>query len=147
MLIELPTQVELQKIMGKNVFKAWNDICSYIAENYNLVTICKRGGIQGIYEYKFQKDGKNLCTIYVKNRCFEIRLGLGKKEQITFQLDRSSFSNEVLEIFDNTANRHNGKLLVLEITDMAILEDIKRLFLLKKEPRRKATVRNTLMEI
>ena len=64
MLEKIPSEEELQQIMGKEKFKAWTEINSFIEKNYNVESMWDKGGKTGIYELKYRRGGKTLCALY-----------------------------------------------------------------------------------
>ena len=50
---------------------------------------------------------------------------------------RNELSSDVLETYDNAQTYHDGKWVMFDIIDNSILEDLKKLLLIKRKPNRK----------
>lgn len=137
MLNDEPTREEIIKLLGDNAFTAWESICDSINENYNMETIWNKGGKGGIYEYKFRKSNRTLCTFYVREKQFGFMIIFGKNEREQFELTREVFSKDIQDIYDKATTYHDGKWIMIEVLDNSLLEDIKKMILIKKKPNKK----------
>ena len=61
----------------------------------------------------------------------------GKEERNKVEEIRNELSSYVLEIYDNAQTYHDGKWVMFNITDNSILEELKKLLLIKRKPNRK----------
>ena len=61
----------------------------------------------------------------------------GKDERAKVEEIRKELSSDVLETYDNAQTFHDGKWVMFEITDDSLLEDLKKLLLIKRKPNRK----------
>ena len=61
----------------------------------------------------------------------------GKDERAKVEEIRKEISPDVLETYDNAQTFHDGKWVMFEITDDSLLEDLKKLLLIKRKPNRK----------
>lgn len=96
-----------------------------------------KGGKAWIYEYKFRRGGKTLCSLYARENCIGFMIILGKDERLKFDIDRNSYSKEIQKIYDETKNFHDGKWLMFEPTDTTLFDDFIRLLEIKRKPNRK----------
>ena len=60
-----------------------------------------------------------------------------KDERTKVEEIRNELSSDVLETYDNTQTYYDGKWVMFDITDNSILEDLKKLLLIKRKPNRK----------
>ncbi|BCJ94451.1 hypothetical protein acsn021_20200 [Anaerocolumna cellulosilytica] len=137
MLTEVPSTEVLLSHLGSTAITAWNAICDFIDQNYNMELFWDNGGKYGKYVLRFKKSGKTLCTLYVKDKQFECWIILGKTERDKFELERNNFMEEIQTIYDATHVYHDGKWVMLEVPDIHLVEDIKKLILIKKKPNKK----------
>ena len=86
---------------------------------------------------KFRKSGKTLCAFYFKNNTLGFMIIFGKDERSKLEEIRNELSSDVLETYDNAQTYHDGKWVMFDITDNSILEDLKKLLLIKRKPNRK----------
>ncbi len=101
------------------------------------LTCMDEGGKYGIWEVKYRRSGRTLCAFYVKNGQFTVLVIFGKAEREKFELSQKEFSPEIIELYNNTRQYHDGKWLWINVVDMSLIEDIKRLIMIKKKPKRK----------
>lgn len=88
-----------------------------------------------MYEYKFRRGGKTLCTLYMKQNVANILITLGKAERDKYEADRAAFTARMNELYDKTETYHDGKWLWIPIDfDRS---DIQKLLLIKRRPNRK----------
>lgn len=137
MLEKIPAQEDLLSIMGEEKFKAWSEINSFIDENYNVESIWNDGGKVGTYELKYRKSGKTLCALYPRKSGMCILIIFGKAERDKFEASRNNFTQYMSNFYDNTHQYHDGKWLYIDLVNYELIEDVKRLLLIKKSPNKK----------
>lgn len=91
----------------------------------------------GKNELKFRRGGKTVLTIYVRENSYDFLLIFGKAERDLFEAKRSEFPQEIEAIYDNSKTYHDGKWMLIPVTDLHTLEAVKQLVLIKKRPNRK----------
>ncbi len=137
MLDKVPSNEELSELMGADKFYVWQELCNMIDDLYEMERLWNSGGKAWKYEYKYRRGGKTLCALYAKENCFGFMVILGKHERDKFKSDKSSYSDAVQKVYDNTTTYHDGKWLMFELTDTSQFEDMKRLLLIKRKPNKK----------
>lgn len=137
MLDKIPTKEELLTIMGEEKFKIWTEVIDFIEKNYNFEPLWDKGGKTGIYELKYRRSGKTLCALYARENSICILIVFGKAEREKFEESRDGFSEFVNKLYDNTHQYHDGKWMYIDVTSNKLVEDIKKLILIKKKPNKK----------
>ena len=137
MLEKIPTEEELLSIMGEEKFKIWSEINGFIEKNYNVEFMWDKGGKTGLFELKYRKSGKTLCALYPRQLGMRILIILGKVERDKFENSINEFTQYMKDFYDNTHQYHDGKWLYLDLLNDELIEDIKKLLLIKKKPNRK----------
>ncbi len=137
MLESVPQQEELVRMMGADAFSAWESICHYITETYEMETLWGKGGKAGPYEYKFRRGGKTLCALYPRDQDFGFMVIFGKAEREKFEAARGSFSTEIQRIYEESTTYHDGKWMMFSIRDLSLLDEMKKLLLIKRKPNRR----------
>lgn len=137
MLETIPNIEQLEFLLGETAMEAWNELIGFIELNYKFVPVWDEGGKYGIWEVKYRRSGRTLCAFYVKKEQFTVLVILGKSERESFELLHKEFSPEIIELYTNTRQYHDGKWLWINVFDMSLIEDIKRLIIIKKKPKRK----------
>lgn len=128
---------ELEKLIGVGKVNIFYDIVNAITVLYDMERTWNDGGKKWTYEYKFRKGGKTLCAFYFKENTLGFMVVFGKEERAKVDEIRSELSTAVLDTYDNAQTYHDGKWVMLNITDYSIVEDIKKLLLIKRKPNRK----------
>lgn len=94
-------------------------------------------------ELKFRRGGKTVLTIYIRDDSFDFLVIFGKAEREKFDLERDTFPREIRDIYDNSKTYHDGKWMWIPVVDLATLEAVKRLIMIKKKPNRKSFPKET----
>ncbi|MGC7872323.1 DUF3788 domain-containing protein [Desulfosporosinus sp. SYSU MS00001] len=137
MLERIPTQEELVVLLGSDVYEVWQKICDFVNENYDMNSQWNNGGKGGLYEYKFRKSSKTLCTLYAKEKSFGFMVIYGKNEREKFETERQNFSDNIQSLYDKAQTYHDGKWIMVNVLDDNPLEDIKNMLKIKKKSNKK----------
>ena len=136
MLDRRPTREELKALLGPDIFDLWNSICSLVEGLYDMDTQWNSGGKAWTYEYKYRRGGRTLCALYAKEAGLGFMIIFGKAERARFEAERAHFTATIQEIYDTATTYHDGKWIMIEPDDISVLDDVKRLLLIKKKPNR-----------
>lgn len=136
MLEKSPTSTEIKTLLGATAFKAWTEIVAYIETHYNANQLWDIGRKAGVYELKFRQGGKTLCALYAREKSFGFMVIYGKAERDIFESRRNDFSAGVGEYYDEATTYHDGKWIMIDVTDDSILPDIPPLLEIKRKPKR-----------
>jgi len=128
-----PTEDEMNEFLGKQAGLMWKQITNYVDENYEFEPVREREGLDATIRYR--RSGKTLLTFYPKRNELTVLIIFGKKEVEKFENSRSEFSSELIDIFMNTKQYHDGRWLHVRIPPFRHFEDIKKLLMIKKKPR------------
>lgn len=135
MLEKIPTSSELENLLGAEIYTVWRSIADFIAQNYNMEILWDIGRKAGIYECKFRKSNKTLCCLYTREKSFGFMIIFGKAEREKFESNRLLFSKAIQDVYDDTHQYHDGKWIMIDMTDGQHLDDIKMLITTKKKPK------------
>lgn len=136
-LTHKPTNHKLTELLGFELGKKWFDLCSLIEKLYETEKIWSTGGKSWIYEYKYRRGGKTLCTMYAKEKGIGLLIIFGKKERDRFESEQSAFTDKVKEIYKNSITYHDGKWMMIDIIDSSMFVDISKLLYIKRKPNKK----------
>ncbi len=125
---------ELERLVGINKVNIFYHITDVITSLYETEQIWNNGGKKWTYEYKFRKSGKTLCAFYFKENTLGFMIIFGKDERIKVEEIRNELSSDVIKTYDDAQTFHDGKWVMLNITDYSISEDIKKLLFIKRKP-------------
>ena len=137
MLENIPSQSTMTKLLGQSLYEVWQALCSTIDEKYEMDRIWNNGGKNWIYEYKYRRGGKTLCSLYAKSNCIGFMIIFGKDERIKFEEIRDTLSNAVCRRYDEAKTYHDGKWVMFEPTNTAEFNDYMKLLTMKRKPNRK----------
>lgn len=135
--MDTPTQSILEELIGSNNLDIWNKLVAGIDSLYEMDRTWNKGFGDWIYEYKYRRGGKTLCTFYAKQGIANILITLGKAEREKVELKREDFSPLLLTLYDETKTYHDGKWLWIPIDEGLSLNDIINLLKIKRRPNRK----------
>ena len=125
---------ELERLVGINKVNIFYHITDVIISLYETEQIWNNGGKKWTYEYKFRKSGKTLCAFYFKENTLGFMIIFAKDERIIVEEIRNELSSDVIKTYDDAQTFHDGKWVMLNITDYSISEDIKKLLFIKRKP-------------
>ncbi|MFQ7291920.1 MAG: DUF3788 domain-containing protein [Monoglobales bacterium] len=137
MLENIPTQSTMTELLGQPLYKVWQELCSAIDEKYDMEKLWNTGGKNWVYEHKYRRGGKTLCSLYAKNNCIGFMIIFGKDERAKFEDIRGSLSDSVCRQYDEAKTYHDGKWVMFEPTDTAAFDDYMKLLAIKRKPNRK----------
>ena len=126
----------LINLIGKDKYDVFLEIKDYIENNYNVEQTLKEQKVKTKkwkYELKFVKGTKTFCGFYFTDNCLGLMMIFGKDERNKVEDIRDELSNDLLLLYDETKTYHDGKWLMLELDDLSLFEDIKRLLLVKRK--------------
>ena len=112
MFDKIPNTEEMTTLVGKSLYEIWNKLCEVIDEKYDMDCLWNKGGKSWVYEYKYRRGGKTLCTLYAREKC----VGFMDDEAKTY---------------------HDGKWIMFEPVDTSLFDDFMRLLSIKRKPNRK----------
>ena len=135
--MDTPTQSILEELIGSNNLDIWNKLVAGIDSLYEMDRTWNKGFGDWIYEYKYRRGGKTLCTFYAKQGIANILITLGKAEREKVDLKREDFSPLLLTLYDETKTYHDGKWLWIPIDEVLSMDDIINLLKIKRRPNRK----------
>jgi len=131
-----PSDIDLLNHMPKETQIAWLEMRSFVEGNYNFEPNIVYWGKKIGWGLKYQRSGRTLVSFYPEKDCFATLLTLGKKEVEAFKLIREELSPNVVDVFENTEQLHDGRWLWLKVSKISETPDIKRLITIKKRPKK-----------
>ncbi len=136
-MLENISNEELQKLVGSDKLKIFGTLCEYINNTYEMEKTWNSGGKKWDYEYKFRKSSKTLCAFYFKKDVLGLMIIFGKDERNKVEEIKEEFSKKALDIYDSAKTYHDGKWVMFDMQDISLVEDIKKLLLIKRKPNKK----------
>lgn len=137
------TAEEIKEILGAQCSKMYEQLDSFIMENYNINRVWAKGGKYGKACLRYSKSGKTLCTVYLREKQSGVWIILDKEERNRFEAERDKFSAEVQEKYDATQTFHDGKWLMFDFENDSLFDEIRMLLEIKKKPNKKPSEKGT----
>ena len=135
--MERPTENALNALLGEEKYSVFMELTGMIDALYDVDRTWDKGFRDWLYEYKYRRGGKTLCTFYMTENEARFLVTLGKAERDKVEAKREEFSQEFLTVYENTPSLHDGKWLWLEIKQNFNMEDAEALLKFKRRPNRK----------
>lgn len=132
-----PTVKDITDYLGKDASEAWEDITTFLAENYNFTPETVFGGKKYGWAIRYRRSGRSLCTLHPEKGAFTVLVVLGSKETEQTLAALSDFSPDFANVISGARQYHDGRWLWLRVLDKADITDIKRLLQIKKKPQKK----------
>jgi len=127
----------LKEIISVETLDIWTKLNEEIDALYEMDTTWGKGFGDWVYEYKYRRGGKTLCTFYAKKDVANILIILGKAEREKFELQKDDFSKEIFSLYEQTKTFHDGKWLWIPFDNVLKFEDIIGMLKIKRRPNRK----------
>ncbi len=132
MIIEAPCKEDLQNVVGPARYSIWENLCAKIEAHYRLDRVWHSGSKKWVYELKFRRGQKTICSFLFKEETLGFMVIFGKPEQMRFEGQRE-FSRVVAEVYDTAKAYHDGKWLLFEARE-ELSADFMKLLQIKRKP-------------
>ena len=136
MLETIPTHAEMTTLLGEELCNVWEELCKTIEKAYDMDQLWDKGYREWIYEYKYRRGGKTLCTLNADAHDLGVQIIFGKAEREKVEAILGEFSDIVRETYDNAHTYHDGKWVMFHPTDTSMTPELIRLLSLKRRPNR-----------
>ena len=121
------SKTELQKVSEETM--------RFMRGNYVLDEV--PGKYYDIDCLKFRQGKRTILSINIHEDRYDFQIILGKAERVKFDAQRNEFPQVIRDIYDNSKALHDGMWLLIPVVDLEMLEVVKKLILIKKNPNRK----------
>lgn len=135
--MDIPENYNISKLLDEKTLNKLGSLTEHIDRLYDMDRTWSKGFGEWVYEYKYRRGGKTLCTFYVKQGTAVILIILGKNEREKFEAQRESFSENILALYDETVSYHDGKWLWIPVDNVLSCDDILNMLKIKRRPNRK----------
>ncbi|WP_313162905.1 DUF3788 domain-containing protein [Sedimentibacter sp.] len=137
MLDKIQNDKEMTDLLGQPLYNVWTELCQLIDTRYDMDTLWNKGYREWVYEYKYRRGGKTLCTLFAKENCIGFMIIFGKDERVKFEAGRENYSEDVQKIYDEATTYHDGKWIMFKPVDTSMFNDFSQLLGIKRRPNRK----------
>jgi hypothetical protein len=122
--------------IGEPAKGAWVKLRRFLKENYDIMPemiFDKKHG----WDVRYRKSGKTLTTLTPEKGAVRILMVLGREESEKALLMRKELSPQVHKLIENTKQLHDGRWLWIRLFQTKDAEDIEKLLLIKRKPKKK----------
>lgn len=135
--MDIPTSNDIEELIGAEKAELWRRLTAAVDEIYDVDRTWNKGFGDWVYEYKYRRGGKTLCSFYAKQGVANILIIFGKNEREKFEMQRESFSAQIQALFDSTKTYHDGKWIWVPIDNELLTDDVLNMLKIKRKPNRK----------
>jgi len=129
---------QVEAMLGKAA-GAWEKLAGHIRFYYVMDELWEEG--KPTYKHynnlRFRRGGKTLTTFSIREGYFIATVVLGKEEREKFDQQREAFGETICKAYDEQDTLHDGKWIGFDVYDESLVDDLIRLFHIKRKPNRK----------
>jgi hypothetical protein len=132
-----PTMEQILEFIGAKASKSWKALEEFLDTNYDFEPELSYWGDKHGWILRYRRSGKTLVSFYPENDGFTVQVILGKKEVEKFEKIREELSVDIVSLFDETKQLHDGRWLFIKQPGMGTISDVEKLIQLKRKARPK----------
>lgn len=109
-------------------------LCTHIETEYQCKPVLEysRCSMQYGWNVKYKKAGRTLCTLYPMEGYYIALIVIGEREQTETELELPFFTEYLQQLYHETKTGMGQKWLMVNITDAAVLEDVKQCIAIRR---------------
>ena len=130
MLDVIPTDAQLLTLVGDVAFDTVNTLRAFLAAHYTLDAVWDKGGKAALYQCRYRRAGKTLCTLLFKPGQAACMMVFGAAERA--KAEALSLSPAAREAYQTATTYHDGKWVWFTLDGAAILRDLQALLPVKR---------------
>lgn len=113
----------------------WAELNEFVSQSYGVEPKYSYSACSGQpgWNVKYQKAGRSLCTLYPMEGFFIALVVVGAKEQMEVELLAPTFTRYVQALLESSGALMGAQWLMINVTDNAILEDVKTLIQVRRK--------------
>lgn len=126
----------LAEIAGFIANPLWEELRGFIEESYGvspMVEYSKCSGAPG-WNVKYKKGGRALCTLYPQAGAFTCMISIGRREAPEAELLLPGLTPYLQNLYQQAQPFNGGRWLMIDVTEPAVLPDVKALLHLRVRP-------------
>ena len=131
---QAPSMEELDRYADNPL---WPELRRYLKDAYGAEprTEYSRCGLEPGWNLKFKKGSKSLATVYLRPGYVTAMISIAPKDEPEAEGVLLTCTAYTQELYRNTASSKMGRWLMLDLTSLEVLEDVKALLALRVKPR------------
>ena len=114
----------------------WTALCATLENQYGVTPRVEHSTCSAApgWNVKYRKGGRALCTLYPNRGFFTCMVTVGTREATEAEMLMATSSPYLQALYARTAPCNGARWLMADVTDEAILADVKRLIALRMKP-------------
>jgi len=130
-----PTPDVIEAALGARAFKVWRAVAAYLDEAYGVEPdLGFTGGTYG-WRFRYRKGGRTITALYPEKGSFTVLVVLGNNELEELGPDLDRLSEPLRRVIEGATQYNEGRWCWMRMPGTATLDELKRLFALKRKPR------------
>ena len=131
-----PSMAKINAYLNSPLFEC---LCTYLEVEYQSKPVLEysRCSMQYGWNVKYKKAGRTLCTLYPMEGCFIALIVIGDREMTETELMLPFFTEYIQQLYHGTKIGMGQKWLMINVTDDAVLEDVKQLIAIRRNKKKK----------
>jgi hypothetical protein len=131
-----PTEETIDAALGVRARKVWRAVAGYLEEAYGVEPdLGFTGGTYG-WRFRYRKGGRTIGALYPEKGSFTVLVVLNTKELDELGPDYDTLSEPLQSVIEGAASYNEGKWCWIRMPGGAMLDELKRLFALRRKPAR-----------
>lgn len=116
----------------------FDELCRHLETEHQSKSVVEfsRCSMQYGWNVKYKKAGRSLCTLYPMEGYFIALIVIGERELPETELILSSFTKYFQQLFYETKTGMGQKWLMINVTEDAVLEDVKQCIAVRRGKRK-----------
>lgn len=135
-----PDARRVEQWVGRLAYDYWGRTSAMIDDLYPGVFEPEwlDGGKKHGWSLRYKKN-RSFCTFIPERNAFKLQITFGSKEREKVEALRDRISLATQEAYDSAKTYHDGKWLLLTVSDDIVLDDVRALLSVKRKPKRLPT--------
>lgn len=132
-----PALEKIERFIGTPM---WQDFCGYVEREYGVSPMVEYSMCSAApgWNVKYKRGGRSLCTLYPHEGYFTCLVCIGAKEQLEAELIMPICTAYTRALYEKAGSVNGTRWLMMDVTGEDIMEDAKRLLLVREKPRPQA---------
>lgn len=129
-----PELKEIREFISPEARSRWDEVNSFLQTQFNAFPrlAYSKCAAQPGWNLKYQKSGISYCTIYPQADVFTVLVVITLEMEEILLAMSSDFTEYTTELIKSAKPFNGTKWLMINISDDAVLNDVEKLFLFKK---------------
>ncbi len=128
---EKPTMEAISASVNSPLFE---DLCTHLETIYQSKPVLEfsRCTMQYGWNVKYKKAGRTLCTLYPMEEYYIALIVIGERERMETEIALPFFTGYLQQLYHETETGMGQKWLMINVTEAAILEDVKQCIAIRR---------------